>query len=634
MRQTLSFLSILLVSIRVSAQISNGGSTTISPDPTSPICPKITTGYTLDNLDPTVLSYDGNKSKAVAGFTSSVNGGKLAFSVSFNDVAGVHTVVFHNSATTEDMTITFNVSTLAGVTPAFSAPPPVTPPAGYADIVTIPLCNVNPFNYTGPLVFYGGNSNNGTAMTTYEWVAPKGWLVNGQLSNGSTPVSGSPTISLTPDPINGGDLQFWALNNCNPALATSNKIRIKLDRPAIGLSVNNSPTATVTCGNTSPLTFTVDNVSTAGCITGYQWNAGTGWLDAGGTPVSSPFTTTTNTVTLYPQPYTAPSDVSVTLMINGNLVASDKYTETITYKLPESIPSTISGPTDFCGTTPVTYTVDGLPAGSSPSTFTVTQDDITGGPLTVSSSGNTLTISNPNGAYGFFKIDASTLTPCGQSTATQRTSLYAGIQPPNVGGSFIQGETIAANSTYSFPMITHPHVGDATIGWNWIVSPHSTISGQNTQTVTFTSLHLNTGQTATVVMQLRYETTCGWSDYTTASFIISGNGGGGRPPINIGLASGSSTNEIVLTYEIPAEAVFSPDISSQSSKAAIPITKDQYVLSSALVYNTVGQLKKKIVFAGHNTMERVGVSDLPNGIYFIEILTPQGRVTKKFLVQH
>ena len=499
-------------------------------------------------------------------------------------------------------------------------------------------------------------------MTSYAWQVPSGWAVNGTVSTGAAIVAGV-TVTITPTATGSGVMQFWALNNCNPALTTSNKIQMELTRTSsASLQVNGSNTVTVNCGASSPLTFNL--VNAPACLTSYQWSMPSGWQDANGNAITSA-TTSTPSLAITPQLNVKPSNVSVTLVVNGSPVTADTYTETVLYN--QTAPTTsISGPEAFCGASPVTYTVTGLTPGASASTFSVNTTQLIGS-ISTSSSGNTLTISNPGGsAYGPILVSASTATPCGTSltTGSQPTGLrvVVGQPPPSING-FAQGMSVAGGTgPYTFSMITPSPISEPIINYNWNIMSHVSISGQNTANVSFTINPPPTSGYTTISMIVEYETACGWSSYLSTYFDAKpGSGGGGPPPpapLIRPTASGGQLAIVANGHVTPATAIqgalfagdqtqsVAGDQSNQVTDASgqtAPVSEAKPMIvaaaptgpsyiKSVVVFNTVGQVRKKVIFGGNNTTEYLDVHDLPDGIYFLRIETTKGLSTEKYFI--
>lgn len=121
-------------------------------------------------------------------------------------------------------------------------------------------------------------------------------------------------------------------------------------------------TTNVTCGSTSPVTFTVTNVNNTPNITDYTWNLGTtpnGWLYNGSPAPATVSTGTVNTISLTPNCGSTLSNISATVTAGGNQYSTN--TTTVTSTQPAM---SINGSSSFCSGNPV-YSITGLPCNAS-----------------------------------------------------------------------------------------------------------------------------------------------------------------------------------------------------------------------------------------------------------------------------
>jgi len=182
------------------------------------------------------------------------------FTLQFTDVKEEHSITIHPSTGDDVGPFKFKyVSTLDGIKAKFSVPPSPAPPSGYDGSIPRSLCNTTPITYNSPLVFYLDNTGApyGTGMSVYEWQAPRGWLIDGQLSTGSNLIAAGPGPSITPDPISTGALQVRARNDCSSTLKPSDWFKISIPRPTIAIVANNVNPLPLSCGDNSPVTFTL-----------------------------------------------------------------------------------------------------------------------------------------------------------------------------------------------------------------------------------------------------------------------------------------------------------------------------------------------------------------------------------------
>lgn len=136
------------------------------------------------------------------------------------------------------------------------------------------------------------------------------------------------------------------------------KITIEETPPPVTFSVSPS-TLPLTCGTTTPQTFTANNVYNTSGVTNYVWNLGSasnGWKLTNGS--AAPQTNSTgamNSLTLVPQCGATQSNVSVTATVTGqNYAGTNPCTVTVTK------PSlSISGDNVICGYGAIPYSVTG-----------------------------------------------------------------------------------------------------------------------------------------------------------------------------------------------------------------------------------------------------------------------------------
>lgn len=160
-------------------------------------------------------------------------------------------------------------------------------------------------------------------------------------------------------------LVIWASGG-DPSLSLDNfsisKIVITKSTPAPSLNITPA-TVSLTCGTTSPTTFTVNNPGGITGITNYTWNLGAtpnGWLlpDGSAAPATYP-TGTINTLTLTPVCGSAPKNISATVTANGNNYNTNTSTISITQ------PSlSINGSSTICSGSS-NYSINNLPCNAS-----------------------------------------------------------------------------------------------------------------------------------------------------------------------------------------------------------------------------------------------------------------------------
>lgn len=139
--------------------------------------------------------------------------------------------------------------------------------------------------------------------------------------------------------------------------------KILITKTAIGPSFNITPTTvSLTCGNTTPQTFTVNNPDNA-TVTDYTWNLGAtpnGWKLPNGSAAPATYSSgTTNTLTLTPVCGSGLSNISATVTANGT-----QYNTNVTSMTITAPTMSVSGNDAICSGS-ATYSVANLHCNAS-----------------------------------------------------------------------------------------------------------------------------------------------------------------------------------------------------------------------------------------------------------------------------
>ena len=137
----------------------------------------------------------------------------------------------------------------------------------------------------------------------YEYQLPAGWtMTGGYIGSSSTPglVVGNNSVSIQPNFFSSDDIKVRAINTeCGDFNKSQWRI-IPTNRPVLNLKANNAETISLNCGDNRPITFTIENGSSATCAN-FEWDVvNRGWLNSSGNPITSIITTTSPTLTLIP----------------------------------------------------------------------------------------------------------------------------------------------------------------------------------------------------------------------------------------------------------------------------------------------------------------------------------------------
>ena len=234
--------------------------------------------------------------------------------------------------------------------------------------IQAPLCQTTDIAYSFTALQWFTEFENSKfcfgSISTYEYLLPSGWkLNNGSQSNGSTWLSGSNSVTFTPDAGTGGVIQVRAFNGCSPAsiyYGTSSYISISRPGPTFSLS----PTAVqIQCGTSLTQAFTVSMNGTTTCPVNYSWNLGSnnGWLYNGSpastTPFIAPASITLTSVATPP----AIGNVTVTPLLNGS--AQPTLTAAASFQAPNF--GLVGGSASICTGTSSAFYLYNAPANSS-----------------------------------------------------------------------------------------------------------------------------------------------------------------------------------------------------------------------------------------------------------------------------
>lgn len=621
---------------------------TVNPDYSTPYCPSatpITYQFTSD--------YSNLSLSSCAGCTSNyVIDGNGYFTVTFTDAKNPHTITATDGTNT--WKLSFAVSSLVGIAPTPTNIPffpsnmtePGTPPTGYQSQMEVDYCNTSAIPFIAPPVFYQYNSQNyGVMMTAYQWKIPKGWSLNDgtttTVSTGSNTISTSTnSVGIIPDPISGAGsaVEVWVLNDCNRSLSPSDHLKTLIYRAnstqSPVLTVNGGTSLSISCGSTTAQTFTASNVGS--CVTGYQWNT-TGWL-YNGNPVTGPFTTSTPSISLTPQPGATPGNVSVTYVINGTPVTADTYTVPVTVTL--ITPNlNITGPQTICSGTQ-TYSIANIPTGST-ITWTLSSN------LSLVSGQGTSSIQvQASVSSGQGTIQATITNPC--FTGQAGSLMTVGIGVPNWSQLSIvsQGPPFCANVPIGFGA---RYAGNCTnfgaegiTNVNWTVSSAATITSEagtsgcshgNNSGVT---IRFNPNPTQYNVW-ITATNACGTSSQSNPYTVTLTSGGscpmiagGASTDLKQGTAGDSAFAAAVSRFEITPNPTSGRVLIGLARNGLVAGTGQPSLIRRIDVYNSVGAPVRSLSYGtGVTGTVTVDLGTATPGIYILAIQTDKGRYTEK-----
>jgi hypothetical protein len=557
--------------------------------------------------------------------TYSAIDGQGNFTLTFADAKGEHSITIHTSLGDVGPFKFKYVNTLDGIKAKFSVLPSPPPPVGYDGSVPMPLCYTTPLSYTTPLVYYQDNTgaNYGTSMHVYEWQAPKGWLIDGKLSTGSNLITGGPTATITPDPISTGALQVRAQNDCSSTLKPSDWFKISIPRAVIAIVANNVNPLNLSCGNNTPVTFTLQNADQASCITGYTWNIGSpnGWLYQN-VPAPATINTTTNSISLTPAVgTTAPGNVSVTPLING-VAYSSSFTETVNFS--SAIPTyNLSGAANICSSE--VYSLDNSLVTGSSVTWSVTP--ATGLVTVTPLSATTVQLTRVGSVSGSVTLTASISNPCTNApSVVTKTGIIIGTPPSQIVGPYDSTNTnlvttMYAYSTYwfyAYEGTTNPPPST----YSWTLTPPA---GSDNFPMNFSGSPIKVkfpGDVGQYMLKVTKSNSCG-SAITSRRLIVSS-----RTAFLVKTSPNPATNTITVTAEATGLDGVQTLANSSTTQGRRILNVDQVKL-----YNVSGALVRTVVNkSGQNVV--LDVSDQKPGIYFLEVYSGKLVSRQNILVQH
>jgi len=236
------------------------------------------TGRAL-NVSPIVIQQPTNKTVSGGNVTFNFIGkfadynNKQTFTVNYTNASGL--------PSSQDFTFTKIKSLLTPNLYSQISPSPtsiISPPC-QVNTHTISFPNVqfgNPFE--SPIIGYG-------TITTYEYLLPVGWVLNGATSNGTSWIPGTNSVSLTSNLSSSGSIQVRAINPCGTNLTKGQITTIAINRP--------KPVLTFTGGYAVCATQNFQAFGTPAWVTNYTWNVSPlGTVFGNTNPTANPTTVT------------------------------------------------------------------------------------------------------------------------------------------------------------------------------------------------------------------------------------------------------------------------------------------------------------------------------------------------------
>ncbi len=376
--------------------------------------------------------------------------------------------------------------------------------------------------------------------------------------------------------------------------------------PTFSLSPNSS---SIACGTSVTRNFVVTNVYNSPGTLSYNWNLGSasnGWIYLG-SPAPQTFTTTSPSISLTSSSSASTiSNVSVTVKLNGSNYSTLNSTTTVTNSLPSFSLSNISAGLD-CNTMTVRAN---LPLANT-ITWSTTNGLLINGNFSpyTTTYGNTVDIYSPSG------ISGSVSAAVGSGTCAKQANNTVGYCPclpwtnPN--------PTIIYTPNFrSEPLIAqvdeHP---DGAWSYQWYIDG-----------------------------QLISETSSGY--LWTNSWPCMGNPRnleviavtycGRSTPVNVGEIflecwnyKQQATNNAIKLFPNPATNTIFVSLNNEGKQ--IKASSKLNNISQIAIFDNLGIVKLRKVFANNFKQVQVDISKLNTGIYFIEVFDGKTKQRKQFI---
>jgi hypothetical protein len=524
-----------------------------------------------------------------------------------------HSVTFQNNLGFPDVSFTFSKigSIVDRVIENFSLP----------NSITVPLCTTIPIFVQFPKMQYrktGSTStfeDYGSEIEQYEYDLPDGWII----TNGSTPspltpglVVSSNDVVIQPDALSPAtQFRVRAINQwCNSGLSKQSQWKTVTitGRPSIKLTSAGSTSLNIICGDLTSRTFTLENATSAGCITSYQWHMGSdnGWL-YNNADAPDLITTTTNTLTLTPKCAQIPKNVSVSAY-NGSTLLKTFAPVTVNLISPPRLYE-LTGPGELCQGASQTYQISNLTCDAA-----VTWSVYPSGFLTEQRIGNTLVLTNTSDIQIQVNLTASVTSTCGSAVkqktiTTGKANIYSAYYDYQGGNHLLYTtppRTLnvvyndVCNGYYTRTNLTIS--SNATVTWQPVSTLDPNVQWhQDGNNLVFALVYPD--QTAT--FRVTASNSCGtvYQTYAFKSVWCYGNGGGGIPAR---MATNAADNEV--------------DIIVNDKKGIITQYTPDMDIKEVRMYDLLGRLRK----VQNITSNTFNISSLPPGVYLFQLITKDG----------
>jgi Secretion system C-terminal sorting domain/PKD-like domain len=357
--------------------------------------------------------------------------------------------------------------------------------------------------------------------------------------------------------------------------------------------------------------------STSNNICGVQWNVNgtiySGGAAPGSTLVSFSIPITTASVHVAVTVYLGPSGCSFSTPVTSNTIDITGLAQDIH----------IDGPLQVC-TAPQTFTVRNLPSGTPISWAVSSNLQIISGQSTP-----TIQVEQLGTTPGTGNVSATVGAVCGVTPAVQNLGVTVGLSTPTGINGFSPLESFAPNT--AFPFST-----DNNTGTDWRVSGGSILSGQGTSFIIVQTVNVASGFVPFEI-DVRQNNACGVSPYFSVEGKVQAGGTGPHVIMGPNPASGMVTLYAPVTETaVPATGtkMATADTRVPSAGASAAGSSNLPTIRLIKIYDVSGRLRKTIDNKTASLPLQLDVSDLANGIYFVEMVIGSNTERQKLVIQH
>jgi hypothetical protein len=427
------------------------------------------------------------------------------------------------------------------------------------------------------------------SVTSYSWIIPKGWTIDGIVSDGETPFEGrSHSITAIVDPTTGGEIKVAGENTLCLSADKSKYQKLLVNRTFPAFPVTVATTNSFLQGDTQAITLSVPY---------FEW-AKYNWTLSGGGQLQLPVNS--NHVVVQPDGISGTITCTITA---GSYSTAVTHTLSFLPELPGN-PVTIIGNEIICSSNPIAFDVNYTPPGATKQWNTSSNIE------KVSETGGVLSVKAKPNVSSFATIDLTYTTIAGVSV-TKTKRIWAGL--PSSSG--ISGPTTICPSPYD--VYTYMNYGNGVTSNYWNI-PGDAIAYNN----------ILDGQ----ILYLMFDSYYTYPDTKTLE-LVSGNDCGcisqslqiNFPDYCENYYYSFSPNPITTTLNIErlcesqakGKIVLKP---SEIKKLDKHNAKHDIFYTVELWHETKG---KVLSVRSDKKKEAIDLSRLEKGIYYLHLITPK-----------